>query len=353
MVKKGKKKVSKTKLISKDKSAEENVEENDLIKKDKRLKKEGMNRVKRFFYLHLDDYSSKYGIWIETTLLILNFIIIALFIADTHGLTGPLKTVINVAEISIICVFIVEYAARIWVAEHKIRHFFSVYSIIDLIAILPILVHFANLAFFRVFRILRLFRMLRVLRFQRIFKSRETMFGKLSDSQLIIIRIIIIIFTIILISSGLIWTVEDKINPGAFANIWETMYFVVVTIATVGYGDITPISWQAKAITTFTILSGIALIPWQIGKLIRILFMEVTKTKSKCQQCGLEVHDPDANYCKQCGTKLKKKINDINSTSQSTEETKLSNESEKGLEKSKTSQRQKPKEIKQKKKTKP
>jgi len=133
------------------------------------------------------------------------------------------------------------------------------------------------------------------------------MFGKLNDSQLVIIRIGLTIFTIILISSGLIWTVENFFNPGLFANIWETMYFVIVTIATVGYGDITPISWAGKALTVATILTGIALIPWQIGKLIKILFMEVTKTKTKCTKCDLEEHDPDAVHCKRCGTKLKKK----------------------------------------------
>jgi len=133
------------------------------------------------------------------------------------------------------------------------------------------------------------------------------MFGRLNDSQLVIIRIGLTIFTIILISSGLIWTVENFFNPGLFVNIWETMYFVIVTIATVGYGDITPISWAGKALTVTTILAGIALIPWQIGKLIKILFMEVTKTKTKCTKCNLEEHDPDAVYCKRCGTKLKKK----------------------------------------------
>jgi len=132
------------------------------------------------------------------------------------------------------------------------------------------------------------------------------MFGRITDSQLVIIRIVMTVFTIILISSGLIWTVENKINPGQFGNIWETMYFVVVTLATVGYGDITPISAWGKAVTVLMILSGIALIPWQLGKLIKILFMEVTKAKIKCPTCDLEEHEKDSIYCRRCGAKLKK-----------------------------------------------
>ena len=133
------------------------------------------------------------------------------------------------------------------------------------------------------------------------------MFGQLNDSQLIIIRIVLTIFTIILIASGLIWSVENKVNPGQFSNIWEAMYFAIVTITTVGYGDITPISWQGRAITVAMILSGIALIPWQLGKLLKVLFMEATKTKMSCKKCGLAEHDQDSNHCRICGTKLKKK----------------------------------------------
>ena len=149
--------------------------------------------------------------------------------------------------------------------------------------------------------------MLRVLRFQRMFKSKNTLFGQLNDSQLIIIRIVLTIFTIILIASGLIWTVENKVNPGQFSNIWEAMYFAIVTITTVGYGDITPVSWQGRAITIAMILSGIALIPWQLGKLLKVIFLETTKTKMSCKKCGLEDHDQDSNHCRICGTKLKKK----------------------------------------------
>jgi len=278
-----------------------------FMQKGEQLEGKVINRIKGFLHLHMDNYGSTHGRRIEGTLFFLNFLAIILFIIDTHSPTGTFKSILTISEIVIISIFIVEYAARMWIAEKKIKHFFSIYGIIDLVAILPILVHFANLSFFRAFRILRLFRMLRVLRFQRIFKSKNTMFGRLTDSQLIIIRIVITIFTIILIASGLIWTVENKINPGQFSNIWEAMYFAIVTITTVGYGDITPISWQGRAITILMILSGIALIPWQLGKLIKVLITETTKTKVHCKKCGIEDHDKDANYCRNCGTKLKKK----------------------------------------------
>ncbi|MFH1276219.1 MAG: potassium channel family protein [Candidatus Woesearchaeota archaeon] len=308
MKKKGKvDRSTKSDANSYDKLTSEDVIDIKLMEKGEKLEGKSINKIKKYLHIHFDNYESHHGRRIEGTLFIINFLAIALFIIDTHTPTGVFKTIFSILEIIIISIFIVEYLARMWVAEKKVKHFFNIYSLIDLVAILPILVQFANLAFFRVFRILRLFRMLRVLRFQRIFKSKDTMFGKINDTQLIIIRISLTIFTIILISSGLIWTVENSVNPGQFGNIWETIYFVIVTLATVGYGDITPISPLGKVITVLMIISGIALIPWQLGKLIKVLIMEVSKTKIKCHSCKLEEHDTNAVHCNRCGAKLKKK----------------------------------------------
>jgi voltage-gated potassium channel len=277
-----------------------------IIKEEAKIENSIINDIRSFLHLHLDNYESLHGRRIEGTLFFLNFLAVALFILSTYQFSDTINFIIGGAEVFLVSIFLMEYIGRMWVAKKKMKHFFNPYSLIDLASILPIIVHFADLTFFRVFRILRLFRMLRVLRFQRIFKSKDTLFGKLNESELIIIRIILTIFTIILISSGLIWTVENSVNPGQFSNIWEAIYFVIVTVTTVGYGDITPISGLGKFLTVATILSGIALIPWQLGKLIKVLMMEVTKTKIKCPNCHLEEHDLDALYCKNCGTKLRK-----------------------------------------------
>jgi voltage-gated potassium channel len=248
-----------------------------LIKKEEKIERTFAVKMHKYFHTHLDNYASKHGRRIEGTLFFLNFMAIILFIIDTYNLTGTPLVVLRITEFSLVGVFILEYAARMWVSKSKVKHFFNIYSIIDLIAILPILVNFVNLTFFRIFRILRMFRILRILRFQRIFKGRKTMFGRITESQLIIIRIVLTLFTIIFVSSGLIWAVESWANPAQFNTIWGAMYFVIVTISTVGYGDVTPISPAGKAITILMILSGIALIPWQLGKLVRVIVESSTR----------------------------------------------------------------------------
>ena len=291
----------------KSKFSEEDRDDLSFMREGVHLEGSVLSKLKKLLHLHLDNYGSKHGIRIEGTLFFLNFLAIALFIIETHHPTGLFLTILTISEIVLISIFIIEYAVRLWVAKNKVKHFFSLYGMIDLLSILPILVHFANLSFFRIFRILRLFRMLRILRFQRIFKSKETMFGRLSDSQLIIIRLVLSVFTIVLISSGLILTVESKVNPEKVGTIWDAMYFSIVTLATVGYGDITPITPLGKIVTTLMILSGVALIPWQVGKLIKVMILEAAKTKITCPKCGLEDHDKDSFYCRLCGTKLKKR----------------------------------------------
>jgi voltage-gated potassium channel len=281
----------------------EDTIDRELLKKEDKL----LHKIEKYLHLHLDNYESTHGRWIEGTLFLLNMLAVSLFMIETFNPTGMVKTVLYISELSLVSVFIVEYIARFWVAQRKVAHAFSIYSIIDILSILPALVNFVNLTFFRIFRILRIFRLLRVLRFQRMFKAKHTMFGQLSDTQLVIVRIVLTVFTIIFVSSGLIWAIENKVNPGSFGNIFNALYFSVVTLSTVGYGDITPLSPWGKAVTVVMILSGIALIPWQLGKLVKIVVMTAGKIKQICSRCGLIDHDIDAKFCKQCGKKISSK----------------------------------------------
>ena len=277
-----------------------------LIKKENKLEKDFWKRTHKYFHTHMDNYASTHGRRLEGTLFFLNFLAIVFFVIDTHNISARAHAIVGWLEFSVVMVFVVEYAVRMWVAEKKVKHFFNIYSIIDLVSIVPVIAQFGNLGFLRIFRILRLFRMLRVLRFQRIFKQKNTMFGQLTDTQIIVIRIVLTVFTIIFVSSGMIWSVESKLNPN-YGTIWHAMYFSVVTLSTVGYGDITPLSWPGRVITLIMILAGIAFIPWQLGKLIKVLFTSSTKVQLKCLQCGHDEHAIEAVHCNRCGHKLKKK----------------------------------------------
>jgi len=282
---------------------EENKIEKKLLQKEEKIHQ----KVFKYLHLHMDNYGSSHGRIIEMSLLFLNLFAIILFVIETHDISQATRDVLRVLEISVVFVFILEYAARMWVAQHKLRHFRNVYSIIDLLSILPVLIEFINLSFLRIFRILRLVRLIRILRFQRMFKEKDTILGKFTEMKLITVRILLTVFTIVFVSSGLIWAVENKVNPESLGTIWDAMYFAVVTLSTVGYGDVTAVSVWGKIITILMILSGITLIPWQLGKLVKVLVRGESKESRSCKKCGLQEHEADATFCKLCGTKLGKK----------------------------------------------
>ena len=105
---------------------------------------------------------------------------------------------------------------------------------------------------------------------------------------------------IFFISSGLFFYVENTLNPKV-ETFGDAFYFTVVTLSTVGFGDIIPMSEAGKWVTVFMILSGIILIPWQVSRIVKEWLHIATKKKVICPECGLRYHDDNASHCKSCG----------------------------------------------------
>jgi voltage-gated potassium channel len=148
---------------------------------------------------------------------------------------------------------------------------------------------------FRWFRILRLIRFINL----KIYFLRIS-----SEDGAIFARILFTLFTIIFIYSGLIYQVEHPVNAEAFETFLDAFYFSVVTMTTVGFGDVTPISEVGRLLTVLMILTGIAVIPWQLGDLIKQLLKTANQVEKVCSGCGLPFHDKDAQFCKICGNRI-------------------------------------------------
>jgi voltage-gated potassium channel len=261
---------------------------------------QGLKQTLRFY---LEDIETPIGKAVNLVITGLVLASTAIFVAETYAIPANVRAQLDLFNQAILLIFIVEYGLRLWSAENRFKHFFSLYSLIDLMAIVPFL--FTTAVDIRFIRIFRWFRILRLLRYI----EGNTIFGYVSrEDSAIFARILFTLFTIIFVYSGLIYQVEHTINPDKFATFLDAVYFSVVTMATVGYGDITPLTQVGRLLTVLMILTGIALIPWQIGELIKQLVKTSNQgeVETLCSNCGLTSHDADARFCKICGKPLAK-----------------------------------------------
>lgn len=271
-----------------------------------------IDKIKAEIHFCFEDIDTRRGKVTDLFVIFLIFLSTAIFVVRTYSL--PLKTdeMLACIEEFIVCLFVIEYLLRFWTAPSKKKYFFSVYSFIDLMAIVP--------AFFSTesVEVLRFFRSLRILRMIRFLQGKNFFFINLEASHIIILKIIYIIITIVLVSSDLIFFAEHTL-PGTKINTFtDAVYFSIVTLTTVGFGDITPISNFGRFVTILIILSGIMFIPWQVKNLMKQLMQQSTqvadsckvcptvysKIARNCQTCATLYHDEDALFCKICGHPL-------------------------------------------------
>ena len=165
----------------------------------------------------------------------------------------------------ILCFFVfsVEYVLRIYVAKKKSKYLFSFYGIIDFLAIAPFfLSSFLDLRFLRAFRILKIFRSLQLKKFNLAIKRIEIA-SKLIKEELTLFFIVIFIL-IFTVSSG-IYYFENEAQPETFKSVFHSMWWAVVTLATVGYGDVVPITLGGRIFTIIVLILGLLIVTVPAG----------------------------------------------------------------------------------------
>ncbi len=206
-------------------------------------------------------------------------------------------------------IFTLEYILRIYSSRKPTKYIFSFYGIIDLLSILPTYVSllFAGGHFLIVIRMLRLLRVFRVLKLARYVNASDTLAQALRGGRRKILVFLEAVMIIVVIAGSLMYLVEGGEETG-FTSIPKSIYWAIVTVTTVGYGDIAPQSILGQTIASMLMIVGFAIIavPTSIlgGEIIK---SEIRKSKSElCLDCNCADHDDDAIYCKICGKKLKK-----------------------------------------------
>jgi voltage-gated potassium channel len=211
-------------------------------------------------------------------------------------------------EWAITIVFTVEYILRLLSVKNPMNYATSLYGFIDLLAILPTYLSllFPQTQYLLVIRALRLMRVFRIFKLTHFVKEGRTiaLALKASSKRILVFLVFVLILSIIL--GSVVYVVEAPYND-KFNSIPQSIYWCIVTITTVGYGDISPVTPLGKFIASLIMILGYAIIAVPTG----IVTVELTKSDNQhaiagqaCPACSLGGHDPDARYCKHCGHDL-------------------------------------------------
>ena len=204
-------------------------------------------------------------------------------------------------------IFTVEYILRLICIRRPLKYVFSVLGLIDLLAIIPsyLSMFLAGSESLLVFRALRLLRIFRIFRLVHFLSEMRFLSVALKNSLRKISIFILFVITMVVILGSVIYLVEGRTN--GFTSIPQSVYWAIVTITTVGYGDIAPVTPLGKFIASFIMLLGYGILAVPTGIVTTEMALAVKSRRQgnmACPSCGREGHDEDANYCKYCSEKL-------------------------------------------------
>lgn len=200
--------------------------------------------------------------------------------------------------------FTIEYILRLYSTLKPIKYATSFYGIIDLLAILPtyISIFFAGTQSLIVIRAIRLLRIFRIFKMMTFVSEAEYITKALYASSRKIFVFLFAILMIVVIVGSVMYLVEGGVNPD-FDSIPRSIYWAIVTLTTVGYGDISPNTSFGQFIAAFVMVLGYAVIAVPTGIVTKELITpdKISKNTQACMHCSREGHDDDATFCKYCG----------------------------------------------------
>lgn len=213
---------------------------------------------------------------------------------------------LHVAEWVFTVLFALEYVLRLIAVRRPLDYARSFFGIVDLMALLPsfLSVLFPGAQTLLVVRVLRLLRVFRILKLGHLLGQAEVLLKALLASRAKIIVFLGVVLSIDVIMGALMYMVEGEAH--GFDSIPRSMYWAIVTMTTVGFGDITPKTVLGQFIASILMVMGYGIIAVPTG-IVSVELAAATRQRpdtQACPGCGAQGHDLDARFCKRCGTAL-------------------------------------------------
>ncbi|MDA9037105.1 ion transporter [Flavobacteriaceae bacterium] len=212
----------------------------------------------------VEDNTTKKGRFFDYIIQLLIFLSLISFSVETlPNIPEKASVALRYFEVFSVLIFSIEYLLRLWVSKKPLSYIFSFYGIIDILAILPFyMVTFLDLRFLRAFRILRIFRALKVIRYNKAIERFGAAFKLVKEEFVLFFACALIL---IFISSAGIFYFEHEAQPETFKSIFHSAWWAIVTLTSVGYGDVYPITLGGRIFTFFVLMVGLGIVTVPAG----------------------------------------------------------------------------------------
>jgi voltage-gated potassium channel len=244
-----------------------------------------------------------------TLILLIVLSVMTLMLESVEELQSAHRRLFWTVEWVLTGLFTVEYLARLWVVRRRWRYALSFFGLVDLVSILPSFLELLvpDSHYLMTFRVLRLLRMFRILKLAEYTGEANVLLNAMKSGRHKIAVFFTTVMTLVLIEGTVMYVIEHDANKG-FGNIPQAIYWAIVTITTVGYGDVAPVTVLGKMMASVIMLTGFAIIAVPTGIVTHEIGREM-RAKSRgpfrrCRECGWEENDPRARFCQQCGVRL-------------------------------------------------
>jgi len=229
----------------------------------------------------------------------------AVMLESVREIEAEYGTMLRAVEWFFTVLFTVEYLARIVSVGRPLKYMTSFLGIIDLLAVIPtyLSVFVTGTQFFLVLRTIRLLRVFRIFKLARFLGEAEVLARALRASRFKITVFLGVVFSSVIIMGTAMYLIEGSEN--GFTSIPRSIYWAIVTLTTVGYGDIAPRTVLGQVLASVIMILGYGIIAVPTG-IVTVELSQAGKavTSQACPSCSLQGHDGDAVYCKHCGARL-------------------------------------------------
>lgn len=265
-----------------------------------------MSKFKEELYEIIFEADTQAGKLFDIVLLFVILIsVILVMLESVASISDNNQKILKTSEWIITAIFTLEYVLRVIIVRKPFRYIFSFYGIIDFLSVIPtylglFIVGSHSLVVIRILRLLRVFRILKLTRYT---SAGRTLGRAMWHSREKISVFIFLVLILVVIIGTIMYLIEGEAH--GFTSIPVSIYWAIVTLTTVGYGDISPETSLGQFLASIVMIMGYAIIAVPTGIVTSELMKPTSKQNTQvCHSCLCESHDDDAVFCKKCGHKI-------------------------------------------------